>query len=133
MRRTHACAFKERCRAPRPARVRSRLVAADVRRRFSARKTIQPPARRLRLLRRFLNSPCLVRALSALRLGIRRGIQLHVRESLVVVYMFNSLSDSVFREAVRSSSRTMKWGQLLMTGAVGLSFVFPSRSASAAA
>src|SRR5439155_19573386 len=45
--------------------------------------------------------------------------------------MFNSLSDSVFREAVRSSSRPMKWGQMLMTAAVGLSLVVHSRPAFA--
>src|SRR5213592_2805901 len=37
----HACAFKEMCRAPRPVRLCSRMVAADVRRRILARKTIR--------------------------------------------------------------------------------------------
>src|SRR6266699_393576 len=45
--------------------------------------------------------------------------------------MFNSLSDSVFREAVRRLARSMKWGQTLMRTAVCLSLAAHSWPASA--
>src|SRR5881296_1179978 len=45
--------------------------------------------------------------------------------------MFNSLSDSVFREAVRRLARSMKWGQTLMRTAVCLSLAAHSWPAAA--